>query len=202
MFNKEKWLPLAQGAQFKISNKCCNVMKKAPLTMYQRRTHEYPIIGTQTEESRLREQAWIKHGCNAFNEHKKTSQPLSFWTEQDILRYIVEKGLEIASVYGEIVSVDKNGYEYKPMDGVCNRLMCSGCKRTGCVYCGFGFHLDKGETRFQRLAKTHPKQYEYCLGGGQRVDNPDYDPTAPKMDEDWETGIRRKYGFQASKVLA
>ena len=26
--------------------------------------------------------------------------------------------------------------------------------------------LEKEPTRFQRLKETHPKQYEYCLGGG------------------------------------
>jgi hypothetical protein len=71
--------------------------------------------------------------------------------------------------------------------------MCAGCKlkttgadRTGCIYCAFGFHREKGETRFQRIAKTHPRQYEYCLGGGQWVENPAYDPAAPEYDGEWK----------------
>ena len=35
-----------------------------------------------------------------------------------------------------------------------------------CIFCGFGAHLEKGEGKFERLKRTHPKQYEYCLGGG------------------------------------
>ena len=35
-----------------------------------------------------------------------------------------------------------------------------------CIFCGFGCHLEKGETRFQRLKRTHPKHYEYCIYGG------------------------------------
>lgn len=185
MFNKSKWLPLCRDSQFKISHMCCSVMKKGPMSIYQRKEKRYPYIGTLTEESRLREQAWIRHGCNAWEGKKKSSQPMSFWTEQDVLHYIVEEGLEIASVYGDIVAVDSNGFEYTPNLMCYDTLKCTGCDRTGCIFCGFGVHLEKGETRFQRLAKTHPRQYEYCMGGGQWADNPDYDPTAPKMDGDW-----------------
>lgn len=38
-----------------------------------------------------------------------------------------------------------------------------GYERTGCVFCAFGCHLDKGENRFQRLRKTHPKLWLYCM---------------------------------------
>lgn len=34
-----------------------------------------------------------------------------------------------------------------------------------CMFCAFGAHLERGETRFQRLARTHPKQYAFCIGG-------------------------------------
>lgn len=185
MFNKEKWLPLCSETEFMISHKCCSAMKKSPMQSYQRKTKRVPFIGTLTEESKLREQAWIKHGCNAFDSKKPTSQPMSFWTEQDVLKYIYVEGYEIASVYGDIVGIDKEGFEYEPLPGVDCKLKCTGCQRTGCIFCGFGAHLDKGVSRFQMLAKTHPKQYEYCLNGGQWVDNPNYDPSAPKYDGDW-----------------
>ena len=160
-------------------------MKKSPLGIYQRRNKVVPFLGTLADESRLRTQAWLRHGCNAYEGHKKTSQPLSFWLEQDILHYILQEDLEIASVYGDIVAVDDDGYQYEPLPGMDCTLKCTGCNRTGCVYCCFGLHSEKGETRFQRLARTHPKLYEYSLGGGQWVENPDYDPVAPKMDGDW-----------------
>ena len=185
IFNKEKWLPLCRDTLFKISHKCCSVMKKSPMGIYQRKYKRKPFLGTLADESRLREQAWIRHGCNAFEASNPTSQPMSFWTEQDVLRYIKQEGIEIAKVYGDIVGCDDQGFEYEPLPGCECNLKCTGCNRTGCVFCGFGLHLEKGETRFQRLAKTHPRQYEYCMGGGQWVDNPDYDPTAPKMDGDW-----------------
>jgi len=192
MFNKVKWLPLCNETQFLISNNCCSVMKKAPIKAYQSKNKVVPFIGTLAEESKLREQAWFKHGCNAFESKKPTSQPMSFWTEQDVLHYIRENGIEIASVYGDIVATDKNGFEYEPLPGIDCQLKCSGCQRTGCIFCGFGAHLDKGETRFQRLAKTHPKQYEYCMRGGQWSDNPAYDPTAPEYDGTWKNWNPKK----------
>lgn len=167
---------------------------------YQRKTKRKPYIGTLAEESRLRKQAWLKHGCNSF-EGKQTSQPMSFWLEQDVLQYIIEEGLEIASVYGDIVAVDDSGMEYAPIPGIPCRLKCTGCSRTGCVFCGFGFQMEKGETRFQRLARTHPKQYEYCLNGGQWVDNPNYDPTAPKMDGAWRNWNPKKIWVPSKEGL-
>jgi len=181
IFNKEKWLPIARELPVMISHYCCNIMKKNVVKRYQKDTGARPYIGTLAEESRMRKQAWIKHGCNAFNSNDATSQPMSFWTEQDILTYIKLKNIEIAEPYGTINIVNKQGEIVIPngagMPNGC-KWKCSGCQRTGCVYCGFGFHLEKGETRFQMLARTHPRQYEYCIGGGQWVDNPAYDPTA------------------------
>lgn len=200
-YNKKKWLALCQQTQFKISHKCCDAMKKKPFYSYKSRTKRLPILGTLAEESRLREQAWLRKGCNAFEGTRKSSQPMSFWREQDVLHYIKQESLEIASVYGEVVGCDDQGFEYEPLPGVECNLKCTGCKRTGCIYCSFGLHLEKGETRFQRLAKTHPKQYEYCMSGGQWADNPDYDPTAPKMDGDWVNWNPKKIWVPSKKGL-
>ena len=221
-------------------------MKKQPLHAYQSKNGFMPFLAMLAEESRVRKQAWVRHGCNAFDSKHPTSNPLSFWTEQDVLKYIVmyrdainnerrdalmkhylecgfeslndvdvvsgltvgqliERELEspIATVYGDIVAVDKFGNEYDPYNTLipdCT-LKCTGCDRTGCVYCGFGFHNERGETRFQRLAKTHPRQYEYCIGGGQWVDNPAYDPTAPKFDGEWQNWNPKKIWVPSKKGL-
>ena len=200
-FNKKKWLPLCHETQFMISHYCCNVMKKGPMGIYQRKTGQKPYLGTMAEESRLRAQAWIRHGCNAFDMKKQTSQPMSFWTEQDVLEYIRREGLEIASVYGEILGYDDSGMFYDPLPGVQCNLKCTGCQRTGCMFCGFGCHLERGETRFQLLAMTHPKQYEYCMGGGQWVDNPNYEPAAPEYDGNWKNWNPKKIWVPSKKGL-
>ena len=204
IYNKEKYLPIARDLPVPISHYCCMKMKKEPMKKYQRSNHVYPFLGNLAEESRIRRQAWIRHGCNAYESTNPTSQPLSFWTEQDILKYIVQNGIEICSVYGDIVSVDGDGIEYPPVDlagQITQKLKCTGCDRTGCVYCAFGFHNEKGKTRFQRLAETHPKLYEYSIGGGQWADNPAYDPTAPKMDGTWQNWNPKKIWVPSKKGL-
>lgn len=192
---------MCQETQFRISHYCCNVMKKNVLKGYQRKTHRVPYLGTMAEESRLRTQKWIQHGCNAFDSAKQVSAPLSFWTEQDVLHYIVQEGLEIASVYGDIVTVDDNGCEYAgSLIGDQCSLKCTKCDRTGCVYCGFGCHIEKSP-RFVRLAQTHPRQYEYCMNGGQWVDNPKYDPAAPEYDGEWKNWNPKKIWVPSKEGL-
>jgi len=172
VFNKEKYLPAAQDFPFLISGKCCNVMKKTPAKLYSTQHNSHEIVATLAEESRWRKNAWLKTGCNSFNNSHPISKPMSFWTEQNVLEFIKGSNIKICDVYGDIT------------ENKCGKLECSGCKRTGCVYCGFGAHL-KGDTRFLELQKLSPKQYEYAMGGGQWVDNPNYDATAPKYDGDW-----------------
>src|SRR5699024_1335912 len=100
-------------------------------------------------------------GCNAFEKKRPTSQPMSFWTEQDILQYIVENNLEYASVYGNTVL--ENG-----------KFKTTGLDRTGCMFCMFGCHLEKSPNRFQRMKETHPKQYDYCMNNLGLKDVLDY----------------------------
>lgn len=204
MFDNKKWLPLCQKTPFLISDFCCNKMKKEPIHNYERKNNLKSFVASLTEESMMRRAEWIRTGCNAFNSTNQISKPLSFWTEQDILTYIVKYDLPIASVYGDIVSVhDSVELPAKDITGQigCN-LKCTGCSRTGCIFCGFGFHLEKkGETRFQRLAKTHPRQYEYSIGGGQWVDNPYYDATAPEYDGEWKNWNPKKIWVPSKKGL-
>ena len=164
----EKYFPLLD-ADFNVSDRCCSVMKKAPVKQYEKETDKKPIIATMTEESRMRESAWLKTGCNAFNGKRQQSKPMSFWTEQDVLQYIKQNDLPIASVYGEIVETDSDECEYTSnlLGEKIGSYKTTGCSRTGCVFCGFGCHLENEPSRFQRLKQTHPRQYEYCIGGGE-----------------------------------
>jgi 3'-phosphoadenosine 5'-phosphosulfate sulfotransferase (PAPS reductase)/FAD synthetase len=122
-------------------------------------------------ESKLRLDKWMQHGCNAFDAKKPKSQPLSFWTEQDILHYIKEYDVPYCPVYGDIrVKQPENIIDgqinlidflgcYEPED----TLETTGCDRTGCMFCMFGCHLEKEPNRFQRMKQTHPKQWQYCM---------------------------------------
>ena len=199
MFNKEQWYPICE-LPIPISHYCCYVMKKSPLKKYQTKTRQKPYLGTLAEESLVRKQAWLRHGCNAFDSHSPSSQPLSFWTEQDILHYIVDNHLNICSVYGDIIYTDSDGMEYPASDMSVGTLSCSGCQRTGCVFCGFGAHRDK-VSRFVTLGETHPKLYDYCMRGGQWVDNPAYDPTAPEYDGEWKNWNPKKIWVPSKEGL-
>ena len=162
-----KYKPLTQ-VDFNCSNWCCLVMKEKPMHEVEKR--KKPITGIMAAESERRTDAWLKTGCNAFDSQKPMSKPLSFWTEQDVLRYIKENNIPIASVYGDIVYADDPDQirlEEMGVEGCGEKLCTTGCDRTGCIFCGFGCHLDKEPTRFQRLKETHPRQYEYCIGGGE-----------------------------------
>ena len=197
---------------FEISNRCCNVMKKEPAHRFCKETGKQPITAQMASESRLRTQKWLQNGCNAYDIKNPISNPMSFWTEQDVLEYIkiyLEKPLQeawsniynhkrrkrklarkqlrkfnyrksaICSVYGEIVEdisgtnevegqltiSDIEGFENMELfDAKRLPLKTTGCSRTGCMFCGFGCHLEKaGEGRFERMKETHPKQYDYIM---------------------------------------
>lgn len=168
-YNIPQW-KFMLNAPFAISHMCCNTMKKQPAKLYEKQTGRKPITAQMASESRLRKEQWIKHGCNAFDKKRKISNPMSFWTEQDVLHYIKRYNLPIASVYGEIVP-EEDGQLKGQMSledfGICDNcapLKTTGEKRTGCVFCGYGCHREKpGEGRFERLKQTHPQIYDYIF---------------------------------------
>lgn len=158
LYNKKKWEYLLD-APFDMHNACCDVMKKRPIHTYEKETGRKPIIGTLATESMNRYSNWIRYGCNAFDSNKPRSAPLSFWTEQDVLHYLKKYDVPYCSVYGNI--------QVKQSE---DTLETTGCDRTGCIFCMFGCHLEKEPNRFQRLKQTHPRQYDYCINGGEMVD--------------------------------
>ena len=163
-YNCDNWQFLLD-APFPISDRCCHVMKKASAHRYDAKAKQKPMVATMADEGRQRFQKWLATGCNAFEGKRPMGKPMSFWTEQDVLRFIADRELPIASVYGEIVASDgDNDYAETLID--C-KLHCTGCQRTGCMFCAFGAHLEKGENRFERMKHTHPKHYEFCIGGGE-----------------------------------
>lgn len=163
-YNMEKWKFLLD-APFRISHLCCNYSKKEPAKRYEKETGRKAFLGTLAEESRLRTSKWIKYGCNAFEEKRPTSQPLSFWTEQDILQYIKKNQIKIAEIYGNIVCTDNDGMEYdNDLFGI-GKLKTTGAERTGCCYCLFGITHDK--ERLLRLKETEPQKYDYVMRGGK-----------------------------------
>ena len=156
-FMKYKYLI---DSPFLISSSCCDVMKKGPAKKYERESGNKAFIGTMAGESAMRRTSYLITGCNAFGAKRPKSTPMGFWGEQDVLEYLLKFNTPYAKVYGDIVQTSKG-------------LSTTGESRTGCMWCMFREHLEKGETKFQRMSKTHPKQYDYCinkLGLGEVLD--------------------------------
>ena len=148
LFNYSKYKYLT-SAPFKISDKCCDVIKKRPIKAYNKKSGKKAIVGTMASESMLRVQKYLQSGCNGFTMKSPLSQPVGFWLESDIWEYIAKFKIPYSDIYNK------------------------GYKRTGCMFCMFGVHLEKGLNRFQLMQQTHPKQYDYCinkLGIGKVLD--------------------------------
>lgn len=154
----EKWKYIL-ARDIKVSDKCCDVMKKKPFKKFEKETGKIPILGKMAIESSKRTQDYIKQGgCNAFNNKRPKCEPLGFWTEQDILQYILKYNLTnlLPEEYGEIMEVD----------GV---LKTTKLNRTGCMFCMYGLHLEQNN-RFDYMKEKHPKIYDYCMRGGKYDD--------------------------------
>ena len=149
IFNCEKYKYLLE-APFKCSDKCCSIMKKAPAKLFDKESGKKPILGLMANESQKRRRDYLKTGCNAFDKKNPQSQPMGFWTEQDVLQYLKEYNIPYASVYEDIVEKD-------------GKLTTTGLRRTGCMFCLFGVGLEKEPNRFQLMKETHPKIYDYCM---------------------------------------
>lgn len=139
----EKWKKLID-APFKISDKCCEKLKKQPFKDFTKKSGKVPYVGVMAGESRLRINSYLRYGCNAYTLSSPQSRPLGHWNEADIWEYIGAFGVPICTkIYNDM-----------------------GYPRTGCMWCAFGADQEtneRGENRFQRLKRTHPKIWKYCM---------------------------------------
>ena len=186
MYNKERY-KFFLGAPFEISDRCCGIMKKEPMHSYAKRTGRMPMTAQMASESRLRTVNWLKNGCNGFEMKRPISNPMSFWTEQDVLEYIFDNRLPVASVYGKVQTEEKKAGKHgkQEMRQALNAedsgreamgifdvgkpvYTTTGCDRTGCVFCGFGCHREKSPNRWEIAEKfSNPAVIDYMLRGGR-----------------------------------
>jgi 3'-phosphoadenosine 5'-phosphosulfate sulfotransferase (PAPS reductase)/FAD synthetase len=75
---------------------------------------------------------------------------MSFWTDQDVLQYIIEFNIDFAEIYGAAI-----------FDG--EKYFVTGEPRTGCMFCMYGIQYDVHPNKFQRMKITHPSKYDYCI---------------------------------------
>lgn len=138
----EKWKYLL-NENLKISPKCCTILKKNPIKIFEKETERKGIVGTMASESSNRLNSYLKTGCNSFESNRPMSRPLGFWREEDIWNYINTNNLKISEMY-----------------------TIYGAERTGCYGCLFGCHLEEqttGSNRIIKLKNTHPYLYTYLM---------------------------------------
>lgn len=129
----------------RISNECCNILKKNPAKQYYKETGNLSFVGTKAVDSNGRKRFFVDVGC--FNEGANPPQayPIHFWTAADIAQFAEDRELTPATIYK------------KKFD------------RSGCTNCGFGLDQEKknsedGLNRFERMAITHPQLHDKIMG--------------------------------------
>ena len=152
----EKWKFLV-NAPFKVSDECCEIMKKRPFHQYEKETDRVPYIGIMASESNLRKKLFLRTECNAFKNKHPQSRPIIFWTDEDVWAYIKRYDVPYCDLY------DK------------------GMSRTGCMFCLFGAHID--DSRFTILKDIYPKLHDYCMNKLHVGDVLDYVKSEGKINK-------------------
>lgn len=155
----KKWQYLIH-APFRISDYCCEIMKKNPIKKFMKKSGKFPMTGMMAIESDMRLRQYEKNGCNAFNLQSPISWPIAFWTEENIWEYIHMENISYSTIYD------------------------MGEKRTGCMFCLFGIQNEKnGKNRLQRMKKNHPLQYKFLIEKLRYNDVIDFINTGLKENE-------------------
>lgn len=130
-----------KAAGFKVTDQCCDELKKKPMKKFAKKMgFTGSFTGVRCAESRMRRLNWIRFGSlynSSYHGDQWICNPLSFWTKDDIWRYLREHDIAPAP---------------------------TGSARggSGCVTCMFGCHMhDKNS--MQELAVTNPKMHKAAL---------------------------------------
>lgn len=138
-------------APFKVSDRCCELMKEAPSRRYQQEHKIYPFLGLMQIEGGQRRFSLRKYGCNYVGKDTVRSCPFNYFSRQDLLTLALDLKAPVPEIYGEIV---------KGKDG---KLRTTKAQRTGCNMCGFGIHLESRPHRFDRLRERNPKYWDFLM---------------------------------------
>lgn len=138
-------------APFRVSDKCCYVMKEAPSIRYQQEHNIFPFLGLMQIEGGQRRFSLRKYGCNYVGKGTARSCPFNYFSRQDLLTLALELKAPVPEIYGEIV---------RDPDGT---LRTTKAQRTGCNMCGFGVQLEGRPHRFDRLKERNPKYWDFLM---------------------------------------
>lgn len=141
----KRWLKFIEPDAHKVTHKCCHYLKTGPLDDWAKENSSAPFIGVRAGEQGARRHRKL---CNVYEGRHPSSAPLLPWSDDDVSEYIRRERLPISTAYTEL-----------------------GETRTGCMFCGFGAHMEGEDNRFQRMQRHHPKQWKYIMEdlGGEDV---------------------------------
>jgi 3'-phosphoadenosine 5'-phosphosulfate sulfotransferase (PAPS reductase)/FAD synthetase len=140
------------NAPFKISDKCCEILKKNPAKKYDKESGRAPMTGEMAVDSNKRTTNYLKHGCNYYGKQHK-STPIGFWTREDILAYLTVFNVPYCSIYGKI--------EYDPIK---KELITTREQHTGCGGCMYGIQYEpENNNRFTRMKIDDPLRYNMFI---------------------------------------
>lgn len=125
----------------KVSNKCCLTIKEEPLNRYKEQTNRKAIVGILAEESMGRMRSFMLDGINQYN--NSISYPIAFWREAEVKQYLKENNVPYCHIYGDLETY--------------------GEKRTMCMYCMRGVHLEESPNRFERMKEHNNDKYNYFV---------------------------------------
>ena len=135
-----RWMYLL-NEPYDVSDRCCYHLKKAPMHKYIHDTKTYPFVGILASESRMRSSSYLRRGgCNSFAETARAypaSWPLAIWTDNDVWAYIKDRHLPLPDIYEK------------------------GARRTGCMGCGFGAHINSAA--IDTLRRLYPRWYDTIM---------------------------------------
>jgi hypothetical protein len=143
----------------KISQACCDVIKKEPSEAMQSTLGVDLIFkGLMAEESRARTKNFLSRGYlfqgakkrYLANERIWHCQPLAIWTEEDIWKYIHRFNVPYADLYD---------ISYTAADGTMQTI-----SRNGCLGCGTDLLFPNNH--MAALRRTHPKAWQSFMSQG------------------------------------
>jgi 3'-phosphoadenosine 5'-phosphosulfate sulfotransferase (PAPS reductase)/FAD synthetase len=149
-------------APFKISDKCCDILKKNPAKLYDKETGRAPMTGEMAADSNKRTTNYLARGCNYYGKQHK-STPIGFWTRQDVLEYLLKFNVPYCPIYGEI-----------KRNPTTELLYTTNEQHTGCGGFMFGIQYeDEDNNRFTRMKVNDPIHYNMYInsfGQGKVLD--------------------------------
>jgi len=148
--------------QVKISQACCDVLKKEPSERLQAELDVDVIFkGLMAAESQAREMNFVTRGYLFKSSRPYLGgdpfwhcNPISIWTDDDIWAYIRRFNVPYSKLY-DMGWTDKDGKFHK-------------IKRNGCIGCGTD--LLYPNNHMSMLRRTHPKQWEIFMRRGMAAE--------------------------------